>query len=241
MAPETLGASGHAALMDEVYRGQRHIYDFTRKYYLFGRDTLIAGLAAAPGMRVLEVACGTGRNLAKIGRAWPGMRLFGLDISAEMLKSARAALGDAARLGQGDACAFDAQALLGEPQFDRIVLSYSLSMIPDWGGRARSRGWLAGRARAIAHCRFRRSGRPAPPVCRGFARMAGQVPRCPARRNARCCGTHSCCTRPPTGEPARAAGLFPAPCPHRAREGLQLTIHYPRLSLRRKQVQSGDH
>ena len=43
----------HAALMDEVYRGQRHIYDLTRKYYLFGRDTLIAGLAAKPGARVL--------------------------------------------------------------------------------------------------------------------------------------------------------------------------------------------
>ena len=118
--------------MDEVYRGQRHIYDVTRKYYLFGRDTLIAGLNARPGMRVLEVACGTGRNLAKIGKAWPGVRLFGLDISAEMLKSARAALGAEARLGQGDACAFDPQALLGEPAFDRIVLSYSLSMIPDW-------------------------------------------------------------------------------------------------------------
>lgn len=127
-------ATGHAALMDEVYRGQRHIYDFTRKYYLFGRDTLIAGLAAKPGMRVLEVACGTGRNLAKIGRAWPGVRLFGLDISAEMLKSARATLGAEARLGEGDACAFDAAALLGEPQFDQIVLSYSLSMIPDWEG-----------------------------------------------------------------------------------------------------------
>ena len=124
----------HAALMDEVYRGQRHIYDFTRKYYLFGRDTLIAGLAAKPGMRVLEVACGTGRNLAKIGKAWPGVRLFGLDISAEMLKSARAALGAEARLGEGDACAFDSQALLGEPAFERIVLSYSLSMIPDWEG-----------------------------------------------------------------------------------------------------------
>lgn len=128
------GASGHAALMDEVYRGQRHIYDFTRKYYLFGRDTLIAGLAAAPGMRVLEVACGTGRNLAKIGRRWPGTALFGLDISAEMLKSARAALGDAARLGAGDACTFDPVTLLGEPAFDRIILSYSLSMIPDWQG-----------------------------------------------------------------------------------------------------------
>jgi S-adenosylmethionine-diacylgycerolhomoserine-N-methlytransferase len=118
--------------MDEVYRGQRHIYDLTRKYYLFGRDTLIAGLAAQPGVRVLEVACGTGRNLAKIGTAWPGVRLFGLDISAEMLKSARAALGGEARLGEGDACSFDAQALLGEPAFERIVLSYSLSMIPDW-------------------------------------------------------------------------------------------------------------
>ncbi|MFN3863329.1 MAG: class I SAM-dependent methyltransferase [Erythrobacter sp.] len=124
----------HAALMNEVYRGQRHIYDFTRKYYLFGRDTLIAGLDAQPGARVLEVACGTGRNLARISKAWPGVRLFGLDISAEMLKSARATLGEAARLGEGDACTFDPGALLGEPAFERIVLSYSLSMIPDWEG-----------------------------------------------------------------------------------------------------------
>ena len=136
MASQSHGgpSPSHAALMDEVYRGQRHIYDFTRKYYLFGRDTLIAGLATKPGMRVLEVACGTGRNLAKIGKACPGVRLFGLDISAEMLKSARAALGDEARLGEGDACAFDSQTLLGEPAFERIVLSYSLSMIPDWEG-----------------------------------------------------------------------------------------------------------
>lgn len=126
--------AGHAALMDEVYRGQRHIYDLTRKYYLFGRDTLIAGLAAKPGMRVLEIACGTGRNLDKIAKAWPGVRLYGLDISAEMLKSARATLGDEARLVEGDACAFDAAALFGEPTFDRVVLSYSLSMIPDWEG-----------------------------------------------------------------------------------------------------------
>ncbi|MFN4018917.1 MAG: class I SAM-dependent methyltransferase [Erythrobacter sp.] len=122
----------HAALMDEVYRGQRHIYDLTRKYYLFGRDTLIAGLDARPAMRVLEVACGTGRNLARVGKVWPGVRLYGLDISAEMLKNARATLGDGARLGEGDACAFEPQSLLGEPAFERIVLSYSLSMIPDW-------------------------------------------------------------------------------------------------------------
>lgn len=134
MSAAAPGKAGHAALMDNVYKGQRHIYDATRKYYLFGRDTLIEGLHAEPGMRVLEVACGTGRNLAKIGNAWPGVHLYGLDISAEMLKNAQKALGGKATLGKGDACAFDPQELLGEPAFDRIVLSYALSMIPDWEG-----------------------------------------------------------------------------------------------------------
>ncbi|MEO0699832.1 MAG: SAM-dependent methyltransferase, partial [Pseudomonadota bacterium] len=45
MAADT-ARTGHAALMDSVYKGQRHIYDWTRKYYLFGRDTLIEGLNA---------------------------------------------------------------------------------------------------------------------------------------------------------------------------------------------------
>lgn len=122
----------HAALMDKVYRGQRHIYDFTRKYYLFGRDRLIRELNAAPGMSVLEVGCGTGRNLELIARAWPQVQCHGFDISAEMLKSARARLGPQVRLAPGDATRFDADALFGCTGFDRVVLSYTLSMIPDW-------------------------------------------------------------------------------------------------------------
>lgn len=125
-------AGDHAALMDSIYRGQRHIYDFTRKYYLFGRDRLIAGLDASPGRAVLEVACGTGRNLAKIKREWPGVELNGIDISGEMLKSAADALGGDARLAAGDARNFDAAALFGRNSFDRVILSYSLSMIPGW-------------------------------------------------------------------------------------------------------------
>ena len=50
----------HAAVMDHVYRHQRHIYDFTRKYYLFGRDRLIRELDAAAGAALVEVGCGTG-------------------------------------------------------------------------------------------------------------------------------------------------------------------------------------
>lgn len=125
---------GHATLMDNVYKGQRHIYDLTRKYYLFGRDTLIEGLDARPEMRVLEIACGTGRNMVKVRKRWPGVKLYGLDISQEMLKNARKALGEEAVLKAGDACAFNSAGLLKEDGFERIILSYSLSMIPDWEG-----------------------------------------------------------------------------------------------------------
>ena len=122
----------HAALMDSIYRGQKYIYDVTRKYYLFGRDDLIRGLDCAPGDGVLEIACGTGRNLAKVQRAYPGTKAFGIDISTEMLKSAAGKLGTAAILAPADARQFDARAMLGRATFDRVILSYSVSMIPDW-------------------------------------------------------------------------------------------------------------
>jgi S-adenosylmethionine-diacylgycerolhomoserine-N-methlytransferase len=122
----------HAALMDTVYRGQRHIYDLTRRYFLFGRDRLIARLDAQPGDAVLEMACGTGRNLRRIGNRWPGAVLHGFDISGEMLKSAHAAVGDVALLARGDATAFDPLPPFGRRVFDRVILSFALSMIPDW-------------------------------------------------------------------------------------------------------------
>ncbi len=93
-------------------------------------------MAPAQDARILEVACGTGRNLDLIDRRYPGRHLYGLDISEEMLRSAKAKLGDRAVLAIGDACGFDCDALFGAEvgarKFDRIVLSYSLSMIPDW-------------------------------------------------------------------------------------------------------------
>eukprot|EP01037_Dinobryon_pediforme_P004435 gene4435-4482_t len=123
--------------MDQVYRRQKHIYDLTRKYYLFGRDRMIAGLNLRTGARVLELGCGTGRNLACIARAWPAAALFGLDISHEMLalaarKLESRKLSESAMLAVGDAGDFDARALFGTDRFDRVVLSYALSMIPPW-------------------------------------------------------------------------------------------------------------
>lgn len=125
------------AAMDRIYRRQRHFYDLTRKYYLLGRDELIAGLEAGPGMRVLEIGCGTGRNLIVAARRFPQARFTGLDISAEMLATAqrkidRAGLSERIRLVRGDATAFDAAVLSAGHGFDRVFLSYTLSMIPDW-------------------------------------------------------------------------------------------------------------
>jgi S-adenosylmethionine-diacylgycerolhomoserine-N-methlytransferase len=123
--------------MDAIYRYQRHFYDFTRKYYLLGRDRLVNDLGVPAGDTVLEIGCGTGRNLIKIAKVYPQARLFGLDISNEMLSTARASvaragLSDRIILVQADATNFDAAALFSVATFDRVMMSYTLSMIPDW-------------------------------------------------------------------------------------------------------------
>ncbi len=126
-----------ALLMDRMYRHQRYIYDLTRKPYLLGRDCLIDGLDPAHGGAVLEMGCGTARNLIRAARLYPHAQFYGIDISPVMLKQAqksidRAGLGERITLGQGNAAAFNAQTLFGRAQFDRIFISYALSMIPSW-------------------------------------------------------------------------------------------------------------
>ena len=123
--------------MNRMYRWQRFIYDATRCYYLLGRDQLIDGLKPAAGATVLEIGCGTGRNLIHAARQYPDALFYGIDISTEMLTTAIAAikrrnLGDGVRVAHGDATAFDPAALFRVSAFDHIMISYSLSMIPDW-------------------------------------------------------------------------------------------------------------
>ncbi|WP_244624472.1 class I SAM-dependent methyltransferase [Sphingomonas sp. So64.6b] len=134
--------SSHAGHMDAIYGTQRHFYDLTRKYYLLGRDRLIRRLAPPKGGSVIEIGCGTGRNLIAAAKAWPDARFYGIDISEAMLETARAkvakaGLTDRITLAQGDATAFDALELLGVAAFDRVFQSYTLSMIPDWRGALR--------------------------------------------------------------------------------------------------------
>lgn len=126
-----------AAEMDAIYRVQRHIYDASRKYYLLGRDGLLDGLEPPPGGTVLEVGCGTGRNLILAAERYPSARFFGFDVSNAMLETARISVGrwgleHCITLKQADASRFDVREQFGMDGFDRVFISYALSMIPPW-------------------------------------------------------------------------------------------------------------
>jgi S-adenosylmethionine-diacylgycerolhomoserine-N-methlytransferase len=126
-----------AVRMDRQYRWQRHIYDVTRLPYLLGRDQLIRELDPPCGAYVLEIGCGTGRNLIHVARAYPGVTCFGIDVSNVMLATARrsiesAGLSGRIRLAQADAVTADPAQLFGCGAFDRVMISYALSMIAPW-------------------------------------------------------------------------------------------------------------
>jgi len=126
-----------ASHMDGIYRYQRYIYNATRKYYLLGRDRLLDELRPEDGSTVLEVGCGTGRNLIHAARRYPHARFVGFDISHAMLETARssiarAGLSDRIDVYQADATAFDLSDFSSEAYAGRVFISYTLSMIPPW-------------------------------------------------------------------------------------------------------------
>ena len=133
----TTNTAAATAAMNRLYRHQRHVYNLTRRHYLLGRDRLIGRLNVPENGTVLEIGCGTGRNLIVAARRYAGARLFGIDVSTEMLTSAidsigRAGLSARVRVAHADATRTIPASLFGVNEFDRIFVSYSLSIIPAW-------------------------------------------------------------------------------------------------------------
>ena len=124
--------------MDAMYRWTRYVYDISRKYYLLGRDRLLREMELQPGDHVLEIGCGTARNLIRLARQRPDLHCYGLDASNEMLATATAKvksrrLQDRIMLKRCLAEELSyAKTFELEAPFDAAFFSYSLSMIPTW-------------------------------------------------------------------------------------------------------------
>jgi S-adenosylmethionine-diacylgycerolhomoserine-N-methlytransferase len=118
----------HRAFLNKYYRHVRHVYDLTRKFFLFGRDRALAELLASPWTELVEIGSGTGRNLRWLARRRPAAKLTGIDAADEMLQHARR-VAPTLRFALGYAESCDIVALHGQrPQ--RILFAYSLSMMP---------------------------------------------------------------------------------------------------------------
>ncbi|WP_421995202.1 class I SAM-dependent methyltransferase [Reyranella sp.] len=80
------------------------------------------------GLKGLDVGCGTGRLLAFLHDAWPGMKLTGLDLSAPYLAEARRLIGRTARVklveGAAEALPFE------DASLDLVVSSFLLHELP---------------------------------------------------------------------------------------------------------------
>lgn len=97
------------------------------------RERAFAALDVRPGQTVVDLGCGTGRNLPLLARAvGEGGRVVGLDLSTGALAVARERVADLPQVELVHADA--ARADLGAP--DRVLATFSLSMMPDPGAVA---------------------------------------------------------------------------------------------------------
>lgn len=114
------------------YRFHARIYDLTRWTFLRGREELVR-LAAAhcQPQTILEVGCGTGKNLLHLGRIFPEALLWGLDLSPHMLARAHQKIQSLRQPVNLVEAAYDRPVAPGS--FDLVVFSYALSMFnPGW-------------------------------------------------------------------------------------------------------------
>jgi demethylmenaquinone methyltransferase/2-methoxy-6-polyprenyl-1,4-benzoquinol methylase len=126
-------------------RSCANAYDLGFIPVTYVREAAIKALQLEPGMRVLDLACGTGLNLPYLAKAvGPTGQVVGIDYTRAMLEHAKSRVEGAGhhwvRLIEGDA----ANLSFPEGSFDRVICTHALSIIP------RSREALRRAVRALA-------------------------------------------------------------------------------------------
>ncbi|MEM7540496.1 MAG: class I SAM-dependent methyltransferase [Pseudomonadota bacterium] len=120
----------HQENLAAFYGPQAASYDSFRERLLHGRAQMLDLLAPAPGSRLCEMGCGTGRNLEYLGAATEQLAAVELvDLCKPLLEIAkrRTAHLDNVCVIEGDATTYRPS-----EQYDAIYFAYALTMIPDW-------------------------------------------------------------------------------------------------------------
>lgn len=114
-----------------TWRSFARMYDLGFMPVMYVREAAIHRLDLQPGMRVLDLACGTGLNLPFMSRAvGPTGSVVGVDYTRAMLDQARSRCEwqrlTNVRLIEADA----ARLTFPEGSFDRVICTHALSIIP---------------------------------------------------------------------------------------------------------------
>jgi demethylmenaquinone methyltransferase/2-methoxy-6-polyprenyl-1,4-benzoquinol methylase len=97
------------------------------------RRRAVQVLGVRPGQTVVDIGCGTGKNLSLLADAvGPKGHVVGVDFSASMLEQART-LTDRHRLANVDLVEADAATFVFPDGLDRVIATFSLSMMPEPG------------------------------------------------------------------------------------------------------------
>lgn len=113
--------------IERYYKYHSKIYDATRWSFLFGRRQLLTKLPDLPSRpRILEVGCGTGKNIELLEYLFPDGEICGVDLSRDMLQKAKLKTRDSKQVTLLNT-PYGSKNLDLEP-FDLILLSYSLTM-----------------------------------------------------------------------------------------------------------------
>jgi S-adenosylmethionine-diacylgycerolhomoserine-N-methlytransferase len=123
-------SGSQAERLQAFYAPQADRYDAFRARLLHGRQALIERLNLQPGARVVELGCGTGSSLLRIGERAGQFASFDMvDLCPALLEVARqrAAGFDRIRVIEADATTWQP-----DQPVDCVFMSYALTMIPDW-------------------------------------------------------------------------------------------------------------
>lgn len=110
------------------YKLHSSFYDLTRWAFLFGRNSLPNYFPKLEKRaRILDLGCGTGKQLVALRSRYPEAEIIGIDLSEEMLAKARSKLDKTIQLKNEiySGKSFE------KNSFDLVVASYSLTMFTD--------------------------------------------------------------------------------------------------------------